>query len=130
MDATTAAIRYKGWMQVFEDCSNSGLTKHVYCQQNGINEKQFYYYQRRIRAMLSMQAEHPALQEGGSGVVEFSTEQQTNQPQIVKLQLSGAPRTSSATINFSVNGMNLSVSEEIPTPFLAKLLEAASHGSR
>ena len=102
MDATIAAIRYKGWMQVFEDCSNSGLTKHVYCQQNRIDEKQFYYYQRRIRAMLSAQVEHPALPEGSSGIVETSIEKQSKQTQIVKLWLSGTPQTSSATISFSV----------------------------
>ena len=113
-----------------QDWSDSGLSKHVYCQQNGINEKQFYYYQRRLRKMLAAQAERPALADDCSDVEESSPVQQTDPPQIVKLCLPGTFRTNPSTVSFSVNGMDLSVAEDIPTSFLVKLLEAASHGSR
>ncbi len=51
MDVTTAEIRYQRWVQVIHDWSKSGLSKRDYCQQNAIDEKQFYYYQRRIQGM-------------------------------------------------------------------------------
>lgn len=130
MDVSTTKIRYQHWMQVVQDWSDSGLSKHVYCQQNGINEKQFYYYQRRLRKMLAAQAERPALVDGCSDVEESSPVQQTDPPQIVKLCLPGTSRTNPSTVSFSVNGMDLSVAEDIPTSFLTKLLEAVSHGSR
>ncbi len=130
MDDATAEIRYQHWVQVIQDWSNSGLPKREYCRQNEISEKQFYYYQRRIRAIIAAQSERPALPEGGSGLTVSSAEQQSNHPQIVKLRFSGMGQVSSSAINFSVNGLNFSVPENIPVPFLAKLLEAASHGAR
>ena len=130
MDAATAEIRYQHWAQVIQDWSNSGLSKREYCRQNDIDEKQFYYYQRRIRTIIAAQSERPALPEGGPGLVVSSAGQQSNRPQIVKLRFSGMEQVSSSTISFSVNGMNFSVPENIPASFLAKLLEAASHGAR
>ena len=130
MDATTCEIRYQRWVQVIQEWSNSGLSKRDYCQQNEIDEKQFYYYQRRIRAIIAAQAERPALPEGSYGLTASSGGQQTNRPQIVKLRLPGMGQANASMISFSVNGMNFSVPENIPAPFLAKLLEAASHGAR
>lgn len=130
MDATTAEIRYQRWVQVIQDWSKSGLSKRDYCQQNAIDEKQFYYYQRRIRAIIATQAKQPALPESSSGLPANSVGQQSNRPQIVKLPFSGMAQANSSMISFSVNGMHFSVPETIPASFLAKLLEAASHGSR
>ena len=131
MDAKTAEIRYQRWVQVIQDWSKSGLSKRDYCQQNEIDEKQFYYYQRRIRAIIAAQAEVPALPEGRFSVAAASSaEQQSNRPQIVKLRFPGMAEAKAPMISFSINGMNFSVPETIPASFLAKLLEAASHGSR
>ena len=130
MDVTTAEIRYQRWVQVIQDWSNSGLSKRDYCQQNAIDEKQFYYYQHRIRAIIAAQTERRALPEGSTGMAVNSIGQQSNCPQIVKLRFPGMAEASVSMISFNVNGMNFSVPENIPASFLAKLLEAASHGSR
>ncbi len=131
MDANTAEIKYQRWVQVIQDWSKSGLSKRDYCQQNEIDEKQFYYYQRRIRAVIAAQAEVPALPESSFSVAAASSvEQQSNRPQIVKLQFPGMGQANASMISFSVNGMSFSVPETIPASFLAKLLEAASYGSR
>ena len=73
MDTTTAEIRYQRWAQVIQDWSNSGLTKRDYCQQNAIDDKQLYYYQRRIRAIIAAQAEVPGLPEGSFSVAAASS---------------------------------------------------------
>ena len=130
MDATTAEIRYQRWVRVIQDWSNSGLSKRDYCQRNEIDEKQFYYYQRRIRAIIAAQGERPALPEGNFTVGASSVGQQSNRPQIVKLRFPGMAEANASMISFNMNGMNFSVPENIPASFLAKLLEAASHGSR
>lgn len=131
MDTNTAEIRYQRWVQVIQDWSKSGLSKRDYCQQNEIDEKQFYYYQRRIRAIIAAQGEVPGLPEGSFSVAAASSaEQQSNRPQIVKLRFPGMAEAKAPMISFSINGMNFSVPETIPASFLAKLLEAASHGSR
>ena len=125
MGAKTAEIRYQRWVHVIQDWNNSGLSKRDYCQQNEIDEKQFYYYQRRIRAIIATQAEVPVLPEGRSGLAANSVGQQSNHPQIVKLRFSEMGQANASMISFSVNGMNISVPEAIPASFLAKLLEAA-----
>ncbi len=132
MDVKTAEIRYGQWVQVIQDWSNSGLTKRDYCREKGIDEKQFYYYQRRIHSLIAVQVEQQALPDENSSVVLNSavTDRQTSRPQIVKLQLPGMTSRNSSMICFSMNGIDLAVPENIPTFFLAKILEAASHGSR
>ena len=130
MDTTTTEIRYQRWVQVIQGWSKSGLSKREYCQQNAIDEKQFYYYQRRIRAIIAEQSEQPELPEGSFSVAASSAGQQGDRPQIVKLRFPGMAQANTSMISFGVNGMSFSVPENVPVPFLAKLLEAASHGSR
>ncbi len=130
MHSKTAEIRYQRWMQIIKDWSCSGLTKRIYCQQNGIDEKRFYYYQMRIRILAASQIENRVLPSGSETAVVNSSgaEAQKNHPQIVKLQLpENRPET---VVDFTANGMRFSVSEEIPVTFLVKLLEAVGHGSR
>ena len=130
MDGKTAEVRYQRWVQVIQDWSNSGLSKREYCQLHEINEKTFYYYQRRIRTIIAEQAKQSALPEGSFGVAVCSGGQQDARPQIVKLRFSGMTQANAPMISFGVNGLSFSVPESIPASFLAKLLEAASHGSR
>ena len=131
MDGKTVEIRYQQWVQVIQGWSNSGLSKRDYCQQNGIDEKKLYYYQRRIRSIIASQREQQALPEGSMGFspVAVSAGHESGRPQIVKLWFSGMAQADSTLVRFSVNGMNFSVPEDIPPSFLAKLLEAASHGT-
>ena len=129
MDGKTTEIRYQQWVQAIRSWSTSGLSKREYCRENGIDEKQFYYYQRRVRSLIADQAEHQLPPDDNSGMTLVSRAAGSGNPQIVKFQLPVQASSSSAMISFSVNGINLSVSENIPASFLAKLLEAA-HGSR
>ncbi len=132
MDGKTTEIRYHQWLQIIQNWSRSGRTKRDYCQENGINEKQFYYYQRRIRNLIANQGDRRALPDGSSDTesVLAPTDRQESRPQIVKLQFPGTMQFNSSLVSFSVNGLNFSVPENIPGPFLAKLLEAACHGTR
>lgn len=134
MDVKTAEIRYGQWVQTIRDWSNSGQNKRTYCRERGIDEKQFYYYQRRIRGLIAAQREPQALPEGETAsqqtAVRPTTDRKNNHPQIVKLQFSNMPRGELSVVSFQVNGMNFTVPEDIPAAFLSKLLEAACHGSR
>ena len=128
MDGKTVEIRYQQWVQVIQDWSNSGLTKRDYCRQNGIDEKKLYYYQRRIRSIIASQREQQAVPDLSPAAVSAGHE--SGRPQIVKLRFSRMEKADSTLVSFSVNGMNFSVPEDIPSSFLAKLLGAASHGTR
>ena len=49
MDHATTEIRTEQWRQIVLEANGSSLTKKEFCRQNGIKEKQFYYWQRKIR---------------------------------------------------------------------------------
>lgn len=130
MDAKTREIRYRKWVQVIQDWSNSGLSKRDYCQGKGIDEKQFYYYQRCIRSIIAEQGLVATDGSTETGLATIDSGEAANRPQIVKLQVSATEQGVAPVISFNVNGMNLTVPENIPTLFLAKLLEAANHAPR
>ncbi|MEG0766336.1 MAG: hypothetical protein RR482_01350, partial [Clostridia bacterium] len=53
MDEHTQAYRINQWMGILKDCAQSGRQKKGDCKSHGINEKTFYYWQRRLRDQLS-----------------------------------------------------------------------------
>ncbi len=128
MDKTTTAIRLEKWANIFREWSTSGLTKTEFCRQHGIKEKLFFYYQRRIRNILAEQTSVAALPESGTDLVEIVKAVKDKKPDIVRIPLGNF--TSGQTVSFSLNGAYFTVPEDIPASFLAKLLEAASHGTR
>ena len=41
--------RRQQWTQIILECQNSGLSNKEYCRQNGISEKAYYYWLRKLR---------------------------------------------------------------------------------
>ena len=50
MDKTTHEVRQARWAALIQECNNSGMSKKAWLKEHHVNEKQFYYWQRRIRA--------------------------------------------------------------------------------
>ena len=54
MSSTTELIRLNHhknlaqWQQMVYDCRNSGMTVKAWCAENGINDKTYYYRQRKV----------------------------------------------------------------------------------
>ena len=128
MDKATTAIRLEQWANIFREWSASGLNKTEFCRQRGIKEKLFFYYQRRLRNIVAEQTGVASLPEGGTDLVEIVRAAKDKKPDIVRIPLGNF--ASRRTVSFSLNGAYFTVPEDIPASFLAKLLEAASHGSR
>ena len=42
-------VRLERWAQVMRERSESGESVRAWCETNGINEKTFYYWQRKLR---------------------------------------------------------------------------------
>ena len=42
--------RKQQWTQIIQECQSSGLSNKEYCRQNGISEKSYYYWPRKLRA--------------------------------------------------------------------------------
>ena len=41
--------RKQQWTQIIQECQSSGLSNKEYCRQNGISEKSYYYWLRKLR---------------------------------------------------------------------------------
>ena len=48
--------RMEQWKQIIQDCQKSGLSNKAYCQQQGISEKTYYYWLRKLRTAAVEQA--------------------------------------------------------------------------
>lgn len=49
MDKITHQLRLEQWTQIIKECTASGMPKKLWLVENGINEKQYYYWQRIVR---------------------------------------------------------------------------------
>jgi hypothetical protein len=49
MDKITHEMRLIQWTPIIRECHNSNMTVKSWCIENNVNEKQFFYWQRRIR---------------------------------------------------------------------------------
>lgn len=49
MDKVTHEMRLMQWTPIIRECRSSGMAVRAWCIENNVNEKQFYYWQRRVR---------------------------------------------------------------------------------
>lgn len=53
-------VKLKQWTEIVTACRNSGITIRSWCRENGVNEKQYHYWQRKLREMALANIENPA----------------------------------------------------------------------
>lgn len=126
MDRITHQVRLANWTKIIEQCNNrpAGTTAKQWLSENGISDKSYYYWLRKIRqeAYASKEMELPAinsLQEPQSAVTfaEISLpEQQTSIADTFKAD--AVIRTGTMVI-----GLSNSISDAL----LSRLLEVAHH---
>ena len=51
-----SGYRMEQWKQIIQDCQKSGLSNKAYCQEQGISEKTYYYWLRKLRTAVVEQA--------------------------------------------------------------------------
>ena len=49
MEKITHQMRLQQWSKIISECLASGLNKTAWCRQNGISDKQFFYWQKILR---------------------------------------------------------------------------------
>lgn len=52
MDKITHEMRLTKWASIVSTCRNSGMNIRSWCIENNVSEKQFHYWQRRVRGEL------------------------------------------------------------------------------
>lgn len=106
----------KKWLRIMQDCAESGVKKREYCQVQGINEKTFYYWQRRLRDCMT-----PAL--AGMQTAEAKETAFVRLP----LPVREAETTCTPTATLKIGRAEIMLSPDIEESFLRKLLRVCSH---
>ena len=52
MDKSTSTLRFQVWTERVRECHTSGMTVKAWCEQNNINQKTYYYWQRKVRKQI------------------------------------------------------------------------------
>ena len=73
--------RMEQWRQIIQECQKSGLSNKAYCQQQGISEKTYYYWLRKLRTA--------AVEQAAPQIMEVKTER-GEQPEEVYIRYRGA----------------------------------------
>jgi transposase-like protein len=47
------------WTPIVRECRTSGMTVKAWCQENNVDEKQFFYWERRVREELCTSVQTP-----------------------------------------------------------------------
>lgn len=55
MDTSEVKHQYllSKWTPIIRECRTSGMTVKAWCLENNVNEKQFFYWQRKVREEIS-----------------------------------------------------------------------------
>ena len=100
MDKGAAALKFATWEQLIIEANNSGLKKKEWCAQHGVDEKSFYYWQRKVRAKALETMK--ALDQGSGGTQTAPRQEQTlsltqTQSSFIELSFQEAAPVGSAT---------------------------------
>ena len=72
MDQKAFEIRRSQWERIILEGNRASISKKEWCRQNGINEKSFYYWQKKIRReALENAGSVPAVASSASSFVEI-----------------------------------------------------------
>ncbi|WP_143321927.1 IS66 family insertion sequence element accessory protein TnpB [Clostridium sp. HBUAS56010] len=116
MDKITHEVRLINWTKLIKECLSSGLSKKQWCSQNQIDEKQFYYWQRRVREEIYAEQVSAAPAERSTSFVEI--------PSLSKVK---QPKSTNVSAQIHVNGCAIEIADSASDEFLRRLLGALSY---
>ena len=124
MDKITHQVRLANWQKIIEQCNNrpQGTTVKQWVKDNGINEKTYYYWLRRVRQEVysQMTPELPAVPSPELPAVTFAEIPVSDQPDSVS-----GPFRADAMIRTDL--MTIGIANSISDNLLEKLLEVAGY---
>ena len=124
MDKITHEIRRDHWATLVLECNNSGMSKKAWMEAHHINEKQFYYWQRRLRKEAACELKETALSAAAPAVnfAEISLPPATQTVPVVN----EAPAVRVDAV-LRAGNMTLEVSNSLSPALLAALLQVMAH---
>lgn len=125
------------WKQRIIECRSSGMGVKAWCKQQGLDFTTYYRWERKILSSIIPAEEYmgiplsPNRRETPTAVRDCTALTEVSSPTIptaiVKIECESESEVSFSKVSFKVNGLELSVDEDINPAFLTKLLEAAAH---
>lgn len=113
MDKITHEMRLAQWTSLIRECNNSGMPKKSWMSANDINEKQFYYWQRRVREEV-FQELRPSLP-STTAFVELPA------------PVSNAPQGGQPDAILRIGNLALEIRNTISSALLQTIIEAVAH---
>ena len=104
MVAVRNDLRLQNWTEVIRAKQESGLTNREFCTQNGIGEKTYYYWLRKVR----------------QAALECAS------PELVRLE--DARQVTDRTIRIRYGSAELNLPENVDLAAVAALLDSLRHG--
>ena len=124
MDKITHEIRRDHWTALILECNNSGMSKKAWLEAHHVNEKQFYYWQRRLRKEAAGELKEAALSVSLPSV-DFAEISPPSVMQTVPMKNDGPPVRADAVLR--AGNMTLEVSNSLSPVLLAALLQVMAH---
>ena len=122
MDQRTSEIRLAQWEQIVLEGNQASVTKREWCRQNGISEKSFFYWQRKIR-LKALEAKNTA-----SAIVPV-TAADSSRPTFVELPFPDGPDDKKPDTNvlpeviIQVNGCKVFVTASVQESTLQTVMK-------
>jgi transposase-like protein len=119
----TKQVRLTQWAQIVHERKESGQSNRAWCRENGINEKTYYYWQRRLREAACDRFKAAQLSKGMSLAPTRFTEAQLAASAIMPVP---AAMESSHQLHLEIGGIKIAADREYPIDKLAILLKELS----
>ena len=124
MDKITHEARLNNWKHIIEECINrpNGVTVKQWLSDNGIHEKVYYYWLRRVR-----QAAYDQLKTENTGSLVPSPNNSVSYAEITLTQSIPTRSRDNTVAVLSTGNISIDISESASEEFLIKLMRAMRH---
>ena len=99
-------VKYAEWITMVEDCRNSGLPVRVWCKENFVGYKTYYYRLRKLRSMFIEEHKEELM------------------PEIAPLPVAPQQSIVSSNITIHIDGMSIDIPGGTSEDTIASLLRA------
>ena len=115
MDKSAYEVRVGQWASIIKNQASSNMSKSAWCRENGINVRQFFYWQRRLRNMILQSSD---LLPSTTTFCELSVPEEA-------VPISGQSNDSGIIIE--INGCRVIVGDTVSARSLASVIEVLRH---
>lgn len=111
-------FRLREWTEQIKECNNRphGVTVNQWCEQNGVTKANYYYRLKRVRKAY---LENMHQNEVQATIVPVAITEPSTTPATERVSTT----TTSDSLEISLNGFSLTVTNETPLDLLSKVLK-------